>query len=40
MGFTTVQEVCEAIRKNITPLVIPQRSEEYWTEITREFETY
>lgn len=44
MGFTTVRnivkEVCEAIWKNLAPIVMPQPSEERWKEIAKDFQTY
>lgn len=42
MGFTTVrnivQEVCEAVWKNLAPIVMPQPTKDQWKEITKDFE--
>lgn len=42
MGFTTVrnivQEVCEAVWKNLAPIVMPQPTEDQWKEIAKDFE--
>lgn len=44
MGYTTVRnivkEVCEAIWKNLSPIVMQQPTEERWKEIAKDFQTY
>lgn len=44
MGFSTVrvivQEVCEAIWKNMAPIVMPTPSEQMWKDIANDFGIY
>lgn len=42
MGFATVkiivEQVCNAIWKNLSPIVMPQPTEQMWREIAKRFE--
>uniref|UniRef100_A0A2H1WS48 SFRICE_023050 n=1 Tax=Spodoptera frugiperda TaxID=7108 RepID=A0A2H1WS48_SPOFR len=44
MGFATVkiivEQVCNAIWKNLAPIVMPQPTEQMWREIAKRFENH